>query len=64
MNCSFEREHHEWQNTPLCNLCIHKKPGIKCDAFPEGIPMEILRTNEHFLPVDGDQGIIFESKES
>lgn len=63
MGCCFDRERSEWQNGPLCNLCIHKRSGIKCDAFPEGIPMEILRSGEHFLPVAGDHGIVFEGKE-
>ena len=34
MGCCFDRERDEWQDMPLCNLCVHKKPGIKCDAFP------------------------------
>ncbi|MGM9601916.1 MAG: hypothetical protein ACI3W5_10115, partial [Faecousia sp.] len=59
----FDRERDEWQDTPLCNLCVHKRPGIKCDAFPEGIPMGILRSGEHFLPVEGDHGIVFERRD-
>ena len=51
MGCCFDRERDKWQDTPLCNLCVHKRPGIRCDTFPDGIPMDILRSGEHFLPV-------------
>lgn len=47
----------------ICNRCKHKRSGITCDAFPNGIPKEILRSGEHFLPVSGDNGIVFEEKE-
>ena len=47
----------------ICNRCKHRRKGITCDAFPEGIPIEIIRSGEHFLPVDGDHGIVFEEKD-
>lgn len=46
----------------VCNGCRHwiRKPGRKCEAFPEGIPLPIwLGENDHHLPYDGDQGIRF-----
>ena len=57
-----DNEHQPLQDTILCNICKHKHPGFTCDAFPSGIPMSILRTGEHFRPVDGDNGIVFEEK--
>lgn len=57
-----DNEHQPLQDTILCNLCAHKHPGFTCDAFPNGIPMSVLRTGEHFLPVKGDNGIVFEEK--
>lgn len=46
----------------ICNQCIHKRSGICCDAFPKGIPSFILRNGEHYTPVAGDNGIIFEAR--
>ncbi len=46
----------------ICNRCQHKGEGITCKAFPDGIPMEILRSGQHFSPVPGDHGIVFEQK--
>ncbi len=46
----------------LCNRCQHKGKGITCKAFPNGIPMEILRSGEHYTPVSGDHGVVFLEK--
>ena len=53
----------------LCEICIHNqgfKPGllkIYCDAFPNGVPDEILMEKiKHIDPIDGDNGIVFEPK--
>lgn len=46
-------------DTIICNTCRHKRPGITCDAFPDGIPQYILRNGEHFMPVPGDNGIVY-----
>ena len=52
---------------PICDECKHyhatDNNDFKCDAYPEGIPIEII-TNEidHHKPYKGDQGIKFESK--
>lgn len=54
---------------PICMACIHLNPKDrlrndtvkKCDAFPKGIPAEILmRGGDHRRPFKGDQGIQFE----
>lgn len=36
----------------ICNRCKHTNPfRVGCEAFPEGIPDEILLTNEHSIPL-------------
>lgn len=49
----------------ICDKCIHARL-IRggCDAFPNGIPDEILLTNDHDFPL-GDQSndIVFEEGE-
>lgn len=47
-----------------CPFCVHLKPDIRdrniCDAFPEGIPDDIVfGLNHHTEPVPGDNGIRF-----
>lgn len=52
---------------PLCVVCRHFKPGqpgLPCDAFPKGVPEDILiNTLDHRKPVEGDQGVQFEVRE-
>ena len=60
-NC-YEPDREETIDKILCNRCKHLHMGIKCDAFPNGIPIEIIRSSEHFLPIVGDNGIVFEEK--
>ena len=64
MNRCYEPDHDRREpiDTIICNRCKHKRAGIKCDAFPNGIPIKIIRSGEHYLPVDGDNGIVFEEK--
>jgi len=56
--------------SPVCLECKHfhadrDKPGLTCDAFPEGIPDSILiQGNDHKSPVAGDHGIRFEPEEA
>lgn len=39
-----------------CLLCRHLKKGFECDAFPDGIPDEIIGgKNRHTTPLP-DQG--------
>ncbi len=44
---------------PLCSVCTHLRHGTgshTCDAFPEGIPGEILAGEPHVNPFPGDNG--------
>jgi len=52
--------------TPLCATCKHLRDfppegedfGLACDAYPRGIPEEILDSKvDHRKPYSGDQGI-------
>jgi hypothetical protein len=48
---------------PICSDCkhLHDDLGFKCDAFPEGIPDEIITGGFiHKKPFPGDNGIQFE----
>ena len=63
---------HRWDDEileneiKLCNDCKHKwLHEIKCDAFPDGIPDDVLCCDlDHRKPIDGDHGIQFEPKEN
>lgn len=50
---------------PMCMKCKHfhykNFASFTCDAFPKGIPDEIIDGEKlHKTPIDGDHGIIFE----
>ncbi len=49
---------------PVCLDCRHfvdEKGPLKCAAFPEGIPEEILNGEvDHHEPYEGDHGIQYE----
>ena len=52
-------------NTLQCGDCKHfhrdKPEQYRCDAFPQGIPDEILLSeHDHKEPFKGDHGIRFE----
>ena len=57
-----DREFAEIEDPIICNRCVHKRAGITCDAFPEGIPMTVLRSGEHYSSVSGDNGNLFEER--
>lgn len=44
-----------------CMACLNWKENIVCNAFPDGIPEEILTgEHDHTESFDGDNGITFE----
>jgi hypothetical protein len=50
---------------PVCWDCRHfhddDQPRSRCDAFPNGIPMDMLLSKQdHTSPYPGDNGIQFE----
>lgn len=46
---------------PMCMWCVHKRDGMTCAAFPEGIPEEIITSRViHTVPYPGDNGIQYE----
>ena len=50
---------------PKCNDCRHLNRdfsnGLRCRAFPNGIPDEIFcKSGDHTKPYEGDNGIQFE----
>ncbi len=49
----------------ICNKCIHvRDDGLRCRAFPEGIPEEVLTgRHDHHFPHPDDMGIHFERRE-
>ncbi len=47
----------------LCDYCKFRKPGagMRCDAFPEGVPDRFRFGREvHIHPTEGDHGIQFQ----
>jgi len=55
-----------YQIPPLCEKCKwqyvdYDKKVYACKAFPDGVPMEIIRWKaDHRKPYKGDNGIQFE----
>lgn len=48
-----------------CNDCKHKLPRLKCKAFPDGIPQDVLYgERDHHFPIEGDNGFVFEPVEN
>lgn len=53
---------------PICYGCTHKRPDgpnheLTCDAFPGGIPWDILLSKvDHRKPFAGDGGIAFDPR--
>jgi len=52
---------------PICGGCKHLRGNLmdpKCDAFPEGIPREILLSEaDHRTAFPGDNGIQFDPRD-
>jgi hypothetical protein len=50
---------------PICMYCarFHRDDwhGMRCDAFPDGIPEDIIRSRvDHRQPIAGDHGLQFD----
>ena len=51
--------------TAQCPICVHYRFDLKCAAFPDGLPAEILTgQHDHRDPYSGDNGVRFERIES
>jgi hypothetical protein len=50
-------------SAPVCYICKHFfEFGIKCTAFPLGIPAPLIEGRYHSKPYPNDNGIQFEMK--
>ncbi len=50
----------------MCSYCKYlyqNVEGVKCKAFPNGIPKDLMLRGEHNSSYPGDNGIRFEPKE-
>ena len=60
---SITKDRGREQGNPPCVRCRHFRSVVNytCDAFPQGIPMEIWSgRNQHNEPFPGDNNIRFE----
>jgi hypothetical protein len=57
-----DQAHEPQLVTAGCTECRHFRGGLRCDAYPEGIPWPILAGDiDHLGPLPGDHGIQFEA---
>lgn len=51
---------------PICLLCSRlRESGMACDAFPDGVPLNIIRGESlHLRTTDGDRGLTFKMRDS
>jgi hypothetical protein len=62
-------ESERWRCDPgaidvMCNSCIYNHRNLTCDAFPDGIPRDLIIRGEHDTPFPGDNGIRYKTKET
>ena len=51
----------EMRISPDCVWCRRYRGDLRCEAFPDGIPMTILRSeHNHQHPYPGDNGLLFD----
>ena len=61
---TLEEDEPKYEEVGICHKCKHRVDVMTCDAFPQGIPVEILAGEiDHTKPYEGDNGIQFEPVE-
>lgn len=46
---------------PMCETCARSRPDGTCDAYPDGIPEEIIMNEwDHRFPKPGDHGLQYD----
>ena len=48
---------------PKCNVCKHYQRYGKCEAFPNGIPVEVLDQENVYPSCNGKDSFHFEKRE-
>lgn len=52
---------------PVCETCERlnrEKKGYTCEAFPDGVPDEVLfNGNPHTSEIPGDKGLLYKKRE-
>lgn len=51
--------------SPMCVVCVRLREGLMCEAYPDGIPTEIIMCQwDHRYPKPGDHGLQFSPKDN